>query len=63
MIFKITLQTFQAGLNIVKNVEFFDVRIPFSNQEQMVYIDCSREPLFAVFIHRRKNIRTSAGSS
>lgn len=34
----------------VKNEKFFDVRVPFSNQAQVVRIDCSKEPLFAIFI-------------
>lgn len=63
MNFKITLQTFQVGLNIFKNEEFFDVHVLFSNQEQIVSTDCSKEPLFSVFIHRKKNIRILAGSS
>lgn len=40
MIFKIKLQTFQVGLNNVKNEEFFNVFVLFSNQEQIVSTDC-----------------------
>lgn len=38
----------------VKNEEFFDVRVPFSNQAQLVPIDCSKEPLFAIFIIQKE---------
>lgn len=63
MIFKTTPETFRVRLNNIKNEEFFDVRVPFSNQEQIISIDCSKEPLFAVFIHRKKNVKSSMGSS
>lgn len=62
MIFKTTLQTFQVRLNNIKNEEFFHVRVLFSNQEQIISIDCSKEPLFAVVIHRKKNVKSLVGS-
>lgn len=63
MIFKITLQTFQVGLNNVKNEEIFNVFVPFSNQKQIVSIDCQKETLFAALMDRKKNIRSSVSSS